>query len=72
MKKVMAHEPFAELPGNRHYEFRCASGALACSDGKAAPGYPPHPYFVNKFFVFFSLQVWLRCKILKTKELSAK
>jgi hypothetical protein len=32
----------------------------------------PHPYFVNKFFVFFSLQVWLRCKILKTKELSAK
>jgi hypothetical protein len=34
-------------------------------------GYP-HPYFVNKFLVFIGLQVWLRCKIVKTKELFAK
>jgi hypothetical protein len=34
-------------------------------------GYP-HPYFVNKFLVFMGLQAWLRRKIVKTKELSAK
>jgi hypothetical protein len=32
----------------------------------------PHPYFVNKILVFFDLRVWLRCKIIKTKELFAK
>jgi hypothetical protein len=37
----------------------------------AYAGYP-HPYFVNKFLVFMGLQAWLRCKIVKTKELSAK
>jgi hypothetical protein len=32
----------------------------------------PHPYFANKFLVFFSLQAWLRCKILRTKKFPAK
>jgi hypothetical protein len=32
---------------------------------------PPHPYFVNKILVFFGLRAWLRCKIVKTKELPA-
>jgi len=34
-------------------------------------GYP-HPYFGNKILVFFNLQVWFHCKIVKTKELFAK
>src|ERR1039458_3558151 len=33
---------------------------------------PPHPYFVNKFLVFLSLQTGLRCKIVKTKKFPAK
>ena len=32
----------------------------------------PHPYFANKFLVFFSLRAWLRCKILRTKKFPAK
>jgi hypothetical protein len=32
----------------------------------------PHPYFGNKISVFKSLQVGMRCKIVKTKELFAK
>jgi hypothetical protein len=32
----------------------------------------PHPYFVNKFLVFFSLQASLLCKILITMKLFAK
>jgi hypothetical protein len=30
-----AHEPLAKLPGNRYYGFRCASDAMACSEGVA-------------------------------------
>jgi len=67
-------EPLGELPGNRYYGFRCPSGAMACSEGVAASdtAYPPHPYFGRKFLVFNSLQAWLRCKIVKTKELPAE
>jgi hypothetical protein len=32
----------------------------------------PHPYFGRKLFVFLMLQAMCRCKIFKTKELSAK
>jgi hypothetical protein len=32
----------------------------------------PHPYFANKFLVFISLQVCLRCKILRTKKFPTK
>jgi hypothetical protein len=32
----------------------------------------PHPYFVRKILVFLSLQVWLRCKIVKTMKFPAK
>jgi hypothetical protein len=34
--------------------------------------YYPHPYFVNKPIVFWRLQAWFRCKIVKKKELFAK
>jgi len=33
---------------------------------------PPHPYFASKILVFFGLQAWLRCKIVKTKKFPAK
>jgi hypothetical protein len=36
-------EPLAKSPGDRHYEFRWPSGAMACSEGVAASHttYPP-------------------------------
>ena len=33
---------------------------------------PPHPYFGCKLIVFNGLQMVIRCKIFKTKELFAK
>jgi hypothetical protein len=67
-------EPLAKLPGNRHYGFRCPFGAMACSEGVATfhTTYPPHPYFGHKILVSISLQTIFRCKIVRTKELTAK
>jgi hypothetical protein len=66
----MGPEEVSEFPGlrSRSWGIRASGCGVRHTPGRD----PPHPYFGCKILVFMSLQAWLRCKIVKTKEFPAK
>src|ERR1035438_7906178 len=71
---VVLPEPMKPVRTMRRGAADCAEAfielvyRLTCLHGERSGTYP-HPYFGRKILVFLRLQTWVRCKIVKTKEL---